>query len=72
MSNGLNNPSFDINNPLSSEQLTELKDSLIEIANTRAGLEKARQAGIDVTKALSDLDKAEQSARAFLSVYDTD
>lgn len=71
MSNGLNNPSFDINNPLSTEQLAELKDSLIEIANTRAGLEKARQAGLDVSGQLAALDKAEQSARAFLSVYDT-
>lgn len=69
MSNGLNNQPIDLDNPLSESQLSDLRDSLLDIAKTRGALEKLRTTGMDVSEQLRKLDETEKQARAFLQVY---
>lgn len=69
MSNGVSNSINSVLNPLSQEQLSELEDTLVDIGITRDALQKARDAGIDVSDQLAKLDQSEQQARNILKVY---
>lgn len=68
-----NNPNIDINrvqNPLSQEDINQLKDTLQSIPIIRAALKDAQRAGVDTSKQLEDLDAQERQINQILSVYD--
>lgn len=69
MSNGVQNNINSVLNPLTPEQLSQLEDTLVDIGITRDALQKARDAGIDVSEQLAKLDQSEQQARNILKVY---
>lgn len=72
MANGDNKVDLSIlENPLSSDQLDELRDSLVSIGVAKNQVLRMREAGIDVTEQLSRLEQAEKDAKAILQVYDT-
>ena len=58
-------------NPLSAEQLQELRDNLKEIKILRKGISKARKAGIETTDLEKDTDENESRVKKILAVYDT-
>ena len=60
---------FDLNVPVSKEQIADLKAQLRAIPMIRENIAKAKKAGIDVSSAEAELDDLERKAKAFISVY---
>lgn len=56
-------------NPLTPEQIQELKDLQKQIPNVRKQIADAKRAGINVTTAEEELNRSEERVKALLLVY---